>query len=59
MKKKKTGSQEEKTGQGNQEKQQHPERGRQDTTAQQSYLIHVPTFLLWYEEIRTQYFHLC
>ena len=42
---KKKGSQEGKTGQGNQEKQQHPERGRQDTTAQQSYLIHVPTFL--------------
>ena len=40
----KTGSQEGKTGQGSQEKQQHPE-GRQDTTAQQSYLIHVPTFL--------------
>ena len=43
--KKKTGSQEGKTGQGNQEKQQHPERGRQDSTAQQSYLIQVPTFL--------------
>ena len=43
--KKKTGSQEGETGQGNQEMQQHPERGRQDTTAQQSYLIHVPSFL--------------
>ena len=37
----KTGNQEGKTGQVNQEKQQHRERGRQDTTAQQSYLIHI------------------
>ena len=29
-------------------------RGRQDTTAQQSYLIHIQILFLWYEEIRTQ-----
>ena len=45
IRKNKTGSQEGKTGQGNQEKQQHLERGWKHTTAQQSYLIHVPTFL--------------
>ena len=28
--------------------------GRQDTTAQQSYLIHIQILFLWYEEIRTQ-----
>ena len=28
--------------------------GRQDTTAEQSYLIHIQILFLWYEEIRTQ-----
>ena len=35
---------------GDQEKRKHQEGGRQDTTVQQSFLLQVPNFVLWYEQ---------
>ena len=47
----KPGSQEARRGRPrNQKKRKHPGRRRQDTTVQQSYLILVPTFVLWYKQ---------